>query len=336
MSHFTYNTGRIYTGFSWIPRLGALFLIASVLGCSADDDSSTDDTDIDRTTNLCTDQVVRLIQIDDSESLAARFSGDKIVATWAEPKSSSEQASVMLARYDKAGEIDVSPRNVWDIDVSDWPWPGTYLYVTLGVSGTNTLVAAHTKYNNYSVSTNVQVHSIIQGQVFDDSLSGLSTRQTLSDTAWHNRVISAHHPMVFPKADGFHVAWYDYRLEEPVGYGQIYTVNGIYFSDVSADGSVSSFDTQISQEWAWGMSGRVRGLDSSPEQTTWISNSDGGRETVWTTNDWSQTALLDEGAGGDGLDYLDTLTAEGEQWMAMVEGEDKVQISALKSLSRIP
>jgi hypothetical protein len=316
--------------------MATLSTLAS-LGCSPADEAdpwlrevrpSTEQSNSNGSGTACTDQVTRITTVPGSESITARFSDEKIVVAWAEVLSTPTRANVMLAQYTHEGAVDIEPGFVFDMDVSDWPWPGTYFHVSLGVSGSDLLVASNTRAENRTLSSNVQVHSVVQARGYDRSLSPLCLKKTLSDTVWHSSVISAYHPQVFPLDHGFRVVWYDWRTEEPSGYGQIYHAFGLYHSDLTANGTVSDFDNQITQEWA--AQSRGRRVDSDSAKTTWISGSDDDRATIWVSNRWSQIETMQANVA-QSLRYLDTMTDGAEQWVVVIEGENLVQLASAGS-----
>ena len=56
------------------------------------------------------------------------------------PNAAEDGGEGQLEVFDTTGTSTTGPVSMLSVDVSGWPWPGAYLYSTLGVSGCGRLL----------------------------------------------------------------------------------------------------------------------------------------------------------------------------------------------------
>jgi|GEM_PF-4149323 len=303
-------------------RLGLLsFIVLS--GCSGKDDGAGappllggDDSSV--VTEECAEGVVRIAEVSNGRSTSARFVGDDVAVGWLSPNAAEDGGEVQLEVFDTTGTSTTGPVSMLSVDVSGWPWPGAYLYSTLGVSGTSIMMATHT--GQYSSLADDGDISIVTGAVYDLETGERRSTGTLSETQYSGSTASGYHPKIMPRGSGFRVLYEDWRKLEPSDYGDNGPRGGLYYSDVSQAGDITTFDTQISQSWAYGMADTERGAALAGNSVLWLSGSDGDRKTVYTKT-FEQISLLTADSPDNWLGSLSAAEDGGNLWVAVTEGD---------------
>lgn len=306
------------------PQLRLLSLVL-LSACSGKGDGAGappflgDGDDTAGVTEECVEGVVRIAEVRDAMSTVARFVGDEVAVGWLSPNAAGDGGEVQFEVFDTTGASTTGPVSMLSVDVSGWPWPGSYLYSTLGVSGTSIMMAAHTR--QYSSLADDGDISVVTGAVYDMETGESLSTGPLSETQYAGDTASGYHPKIMPRDGGFRVLYEDFRRPEPGGgYGDTGPRGGLYYSDVSQAGAVTPFDQQITQYWASGMADTERGAALAGNSVLWLSGSDSDRETVYMKT-FEQVSVLTADADDNWLGSLSAAEDDGNLWIAVTEGD---------------